>query len=299
MKKISASFFFLLAFNLCTNATEWTVQVSNFKFNPATLNVVVGDVVKWVWVSGTHTTTSSTIPAGAASWDSPITGTSTTFSYTVTVAGTYNYVCTPHEAFGMVASFTASPNLPVVLKGFSVSSTKANTALLQWSTVTEENADYFAVLRSTDGVNYEQITTIRAAGNSTQVNNYSYTDNTITNQNKYYYYSLKTVDKDGKYSVSSIELFKNAAAVSRLITKLSPNPVSRPAHLMLQFNADKKGNLLVQLYDASGKLVKQDNMQADPGLNNGHFHIGDVPAGNYTVVFVLDDVKETYSIVVQ
>lgn len=299
MKKLSTLFVFLLAINFYSNATEWTVNVSNFQFTQKTLNVVVGDVIKWVWVSGTHTTTSTTIPAGAASWDSPITSTSTSFSYTVTVAGTYNYKCTPHEAFGMVGSFTATPNLPVVLKGFSVSGTKANTALIQWSTATEENTDYFAILRSTDGVNYEQLTTVKAAGNSTQLQNYSYTDNNISNTNKYYYYSLKTVDKDGKYTVSSTELFKNAAAVSKLITKLSPNPISSPGHLMFEFNADKNGSLLAQLYDASGKLVKQDHMSAAAGLNSGHFHIGEVAKGKYTIVFTLDGLIEKYTIVVQ
>jgi plastocyanin len=54
-------------------ATKWTVTVQNFSFNPSSLpNVAVGDTIKWVWVSGSHTTTSSTIPGGAVSWDQPI-----------------------------------------------------------------------------------------------------------------------------------------------------------------------------------------------------------------------------------
>ena len=83
-------------------------MVGNFFFNPSSLNVNVGDTVKWVWSSGSHTTTSSSIPGGAAAWDQLITSSNTTFSYKVTVAGTYNYVCTPHAAMGMIASFTAS-----------------------------------------------------------------------------------------------------------------------------------------------------------------------------------------------
>ncbi|MCX6285953.1 MAG: plastocyanin/azurin family copper-binding protein [Bacteroidetes bacterium] len=89
-------------------ATVHQVQVGNFFFNPSSLNVTVGDTVKWVWVSGSHTTTSSTIPAGATSWDHLINSSNTTYSYTVTAAGTYDYVCTPHAAMGMVASFVAT-----------------------------------------------------------------------------------------------------------------------------------------------------------------------------------------------
>jgi hypothetical protein len=61
-----------------------------------------------VWTSGSHTTTSTVIPASAATWNSPISSTVTSFEYKVTVAGVYNYKCTPHASMGMVGSFTAS-----------------------------------------------------------------------------------------------------------------------------------------------------------------------------------------------
>ena len=297
MKKVLPLSFFLLAF-FPGFANTFTVNVSNFQFSPSTLNVTVGDVIKWVWVSGFHTTTSTSVPAGAAIWDAPIQSAGQTFSYTVLVEGTYQYRCSIHPT-SMLGTIVASPNLPVVLKGFSVSGTKSNAALLQWSTVTEENTDYFAILRSTDGQSFDQIATLKAAGNSSELKNYSYTDNSIGSSSRYYYYSLKIVDKDGKYTISSTQLFKNIAGAAKLITKLSPNPISKPGHLLLQFNADKEGSMLTQLYDASGKLVKQDNMYAVQGNNNGHFHIGDVAAGNYTIVFTLDGIKETYTIMVQ
>ena len=104
----SATILALVFLTLTTRATVHQVQVSNFQFTPASLNVTVGDTIKWVWVSGSHTTTSTTIPGGAVSWDQPISSTSTTFSYPVTVAGTFNYQCTPHAAMGMTATFTAS-----------------------------------------------------------------------------------------------------------------------------------------------------------------------------------------------
>jgi len=84
-----------LATNVAT-ATTHTVTVADFQFTPSSLTAHVGDTVRWIWNSGDHTTTSGVIPAGAAAWDSPMSSTSTTFSYKVTVAGTYNYVCTPH-----------------------------------------------------------------------------------------------------------------------------------------------------------------------------------------------------------
>ena len=89
-------------------ATIHTIQVGNFQFTPTTLpNVHVGDTVQWVWTNGFHTTTSTTIPSGAAAWDEAMTA-AKTFNYKVTTGGAYNYKCTPHEGMGMVGTFTAS-----------------------------------------------------------------------------------------------------------------------------------------------------------------------------------------------
>lgn len=90
------------------NSAIVVINQSGSTFSPKNVTVNVGDVIKWVWSGGTHTTTSTTIPQGATSWDAELTSTSTTFEYTVTVAGKYSYVCTIHESMGMVGSFTTS-----------------------------------------------------------------------------------------------------------------------------------------------------------------------------------------------
>lgn len=89
-------------------ATVHEVTQTGLTFSPSSLNVNVGDVITWVWSSGTHTTTSTAVPTGAAHWDSPLNSTTTTFQYEVTVAGQYSYKCTPHESMGMVGGFTAA-----------------------------------------------------------------------------------------------------------------------------------------------------------------------------------------------
>ena len=99
----------MIAAILNSFSTTWTVQVANTQFTPNNLpNVTVGDSIKWQWVNGDHTTTSLTIPGGAAPWDHQITLTSQTFIYVVAVAGNYHYKCTPHFP-GMEGDFSASP----------------------------------------------------------------------------------------------------------------------------------------------------------------------------------------------
>lgn len=108
MKKIIALLLLIFAINTISFATVRTVTVTNFTFTPSVVNAVVGDTILWTWVLGTHTTTSTNVPLGAASWDAPISSLSTSFSYKITTPGSYSYDCTFHGVlFGMVGSINA------------------------------------------------------------------------------------------------------------------------------------------------------------------------------------------------
>jgi plastocyanin len=104
-------FFFLACTLLALKvpATTLMVSVENDVFAPASVTIHLGDTVMFMWVVGTHTTTSTTIPSGAVSWDNPMDAAHTMFTYVPAVTGTYNYQCTFHVAMGMVGSFTVIP----------------------------------------------------------------------------------------------------------------------------------------------------------------------------------------------
>lgn len=298
----------LCLFLICSfsNATVHVVLVSNIQFNPKVIeNVFVGDTIRWQWVSGTHSTTCDSangtidsLPTGAAPWNSKISSDSTSFDYPVKVAGKYNYICIPHALFGMIGSFTASEALPVVLSSFQLSTTSSN-ASLTWKTASEENTAYFSVRRSSNGSEYTEIARLPAAGNSGTETLYSFTDNRISAKQEYYYYNLAIVDKDGRRMFSDTKLFKNKISAVKLITSLSPNPVEINGHLMLTFNADKEGKMDVKVINAEGRTVINSTMQAYSGVNNGHLHLGSLAAGNYSVVFQLNGMKETRQIIVR
>ena len=112
MKKLNffLIFSFLIFFNLTAFSTVRTITASGIVFNPANVTVTVGDTVKWQWLDGTHTTTSTSIPMGAGSWNEPLDASHQMYFYVITVAGTYNYVCIPHQSLGMVGVITANPN---------------------------------------------------------------------------------------------------------------------------------------------------------------------------------------------
>lgn len=70
------------------------VEIKDFKFQPATVNIKVGDTV--VWTQNDNTQHTVTIVSGPESFDSGLLSKSQTFSHTFTKSGTYSYKCTPH-----------------------------------------------------------------------------------------------------------------------------------------------------------------------------------------------------------
>src|SRR5437763_374876 len=73
-----------------------TIDVKNNFFDPSFVAANVGDVLDFEWKEGFHTTTSDTVPSGAATWDAPMNSGETTFMYTITVPGHYHYFCQVH-----------------------------------------------------------------------------------------------------------------------------------------------------------------------------------------------------------
>lgn len=70
-------------------------------FVPAFVKAKPGDVIKFVSAQKGHNSASARgmLPEGAEKWKSKI---SKDFELTVTQPGIYGYVCSPHEALGMV-----------------------------------------------------------------------------------------------------------------------------------------------------------------------------------------------------
>lgn len=303
MKRIFTIIAGSILFFINARAAIVTVNVVNFQFSPANVNVKVGDVVRFNFTQGFHNATSSgaVIPAGAPEINSG--GASSairTYDYTVTVIGTYNYYCIVHgdaQGNGMVGKFTASAPLPIVLKDLFVTSS-ANTPVVKWVTTSEQNVKYFSVRSSTDGKEFTEIGQVAAKGNSAVEQQYSFTDKGFSQKSRYLFYELVTVDRDGSLAYSAIKTFKTAFASSVLVMQLSPNPIQRPAQLMIQFNAEKAGAMKLNVYDAAGKLALRSNLAAVPGLNNGHVHVCDLAPGVYTLQFSYEGLTETKRLVV-
>jgi plastocyanin len=109
-KYILISFLLSILFSGKVFGNIHIIQASGVTFTPSQVNATVGDTIKWQWIDGAHNTISLAVPSGAVSWNSLLDTLHPTFVYVLTTAGTYNYECSFHVAFGMTGSIAANPN---------------------------------------------------------------------------------------------------------------------------------------------------------------------------------------------
>lgn len=142
--------------------------------------------------------------------------------------------------------------LPVELISFSCF-TKDNKNYLQWSTSIEENSSHYMVERSDDGVSWESIGTVISIGNSTNITNYSYTDDWVFY--KLIYYRLKQFDKDGSFTYSKTIALKSG------IEELRISPIPTDRFVYVKGISTESGFYEVVLSDLDGSVIYNKKSQ--------------------------------------
>jgi len=167
--------------------------------------------------------------------------------------------------------------LPVELLDFQALK-QDKDAFLTWKTATEINSEGFLIEHSLDKKSWRNLGFISSNGNSEITQSYDFTHKTPTIGN--HYYRLKMQDSDGSFQYSEIRhlRFDNENSVVHIF----PNPFTES----LSFEADfpKAGIVEIRVIDLLGKIVFQQNLEAEKGmatyqLNNLSF----LAEGNYVV----------------
>lgn len=165
--------------------------------------------------------------------------------------------------------------MAVNLEGFSAKAV-ANTAVLSWSTVSEQKGDKYEIQRSTDGAVFKSIGYVNGNENTKTTNTYSFTDNAPI-QNAINYYRLNQIDNNGRSNLSKIIPLHFEAGTNKI--NLYPNPASDFIRLKCDVNEQK---LIVNIYDISGKSYWNKTY-----LNPANFiqiDIKHLPAGTYQLI---------------
>jgi hypothetical protein len=171
---------------------------------------------------------------------------------------TYTIPSTCHHS-SLYPYFVGASPLPIELISFDVQKNE-NVVIANWITVTEHNNDYFTLEKSKDGVNWELVSVIDGAGNSTSVLNYSKTDSKPYHGTSYY--RLKQTDYDGHSTTSAIKSVFFAEDVD-LDFDIVPNPSNQDGGFALNFNtvADELDFGLL-IMDLTGKVVYQKTVKS-------------------------------------
>lgn len=162
-------------------------------------------------------------------------------------------------------SVSLTPNetsLPTELLSFN-SVCKDQKVILEWSTATETNSDYYLIERSANAINWVTIGKAAGAGNSSSIKNYSFTDEEPLSEASYY--RLKQTDHDLKFKYSPIISFKGCKEnLPELL--VYPNPGNGEINLL--FTNDKGLFNSVSIYNSLGeKMYKSEIYQSAINLS--------------------------------
>lgn len=172
---------------------------------------------------------------------------------------------------------SATYPLPVSLIYFTADWSGDNV-ILNWETASESNNDYFLIERSNNGVEFEEIGSIKGIGNSSIVNSYSFIDYSPLNGKSYY--RLKQVDFNEKYVFSNIvSIFKKES------DKLSVSSNYNSEYgISFIINNPSKQLINLRILDMSGKIVYLDklNFRSENVILN--IENGTINAGVYNLI---------------
>jgi len=156
-----------------------------------------------------------------------------------------------------------------------------NASVLSWTTLSEQNNAYFEIEHSKDARNFtlvsDKIKTKANNGNSNTALNYEFVDK-LPNEG-HNYYRLKQTDKDGKTSMA-----KNVVDVyfgDETMVTMYPNPAS--SELNVDINIVKATNAKLKIMDATGRVVKQIDMNLKAGGNQAKVSLEGLSDGMYMV----------------
>lgn len=146
--------------------------------------------------------------------------------------------------------------LPVELIGLKGSCNRGQTEL-SWSTASETNNDYWAIMKSTDNTVYKTSGYVMGAGNSNEVRKYYYKD--PEENSGTVYYKLKQVDFDG--SVTYSELLTINCGSSDL-TGLVIKNFQDQGYINLNFSAKTGEKYIVTLIGSDGKILYRSEYES-------------------------------------
>jgi hypothetical protein len=185
-----------------------------------------------------------------------------------------------------LASATLQNPLPIKLISFTAKP-QNEKVVLNWTTASETNNDYFEVERSVDGIEFMSIARQRGAGNSTEINNYEDIDNHPLNGISYY--RLKQTDYDGQFSYSDL-----VSVRFKSNNDLSVYAFPVPATDFINVYCEgKTGVYNIRVIQPDGRIIKTISSASSKTV----IDLGDMLSGIYFLEVYENDINKTIRII--
>ncbi|HET6226747.1 MAG TPA: T9SS type A sorting domain-containing protein, partial [Bacteroidia bacterium] len=184
---------------------------------------------------------------------------------------------------------TESVVLPIELvKFYGLNNNNGN--IIYWTTASEENNDYFTLEHSTNGKNFNAIFTIKGAGNSTSIINYSYTH--VDPPCCLNYYRLHQTDYDGKRTCSKQIVIETEK--KNIIENVYINEQNK---IIVDLSSETERNSSIQIINATGAILYTKQYELTTG-NNRFFIDAPLSAGIYCLTVSFDDKTFTRKVII-
>jgi hypothetical protein len=179
-------------------------------------------------------------------------------------------------------NFPQQLSLPVKLLNFT-GTYRSQQTLLNWSTSNELNFDKFEVERSATGSDFVPVGLRTASGTGSKAN-YELVDDLSAVAGTIFYYRLKMLDIDGKFSYSQVVLIKKEGKAIQGVT-INPNPIAG-GMATVKMTAASKGKVEMRINDLSGRLIMKQIQNVYEGNNAISINVEQLKPGIYTLQLI-------------
>lgn len=153
---------------------------------------------------------------------------------------------------------------------------KASSIDVSWNTIGEENTSHFIVEKSSDGVNFSTLGSVKANGSG----NGKYAFEDIKPVKGANYYRIRAVDIDQRYSYSTI-VSAQFSASPKISLAVYPNPAQGKVNLQITNFA--KGDYMVSITDLAGRRVMVKKISVETGFSSVPLSIENLGKGVYVL----------------
>jgi sugar lactone lactonase YvrE len=207
---------------------------------------------------------------------------------TVFIDNANNHIWIPDTYSHRILRYDVSP-LPVELTSFTANVHK-NQVALNWKTASEMNNNGFEIQRSISNSEFVTVGFVKGAGTTSLQQEYSFTDENLSNGK--YSYRLKQIDFDGTFEYSG-EVEVNVVGVDNyLLINNYPNPFN-PSTKIGYYLKDKTDVKVVIMNTLGEEIVVLANETQEQGFHEVEFNAADFSSGIYFYSLQTSQYNET------